>query len=258
MGSAGQKPMTRENVLAAYRPLRTAIQSVLKAATSSCIDSDWRRAAKLLGLDLHEDGELLEAAQHTEMLMDVAIFEPNHLGNRVFDRFLKGAGRKLSPENQKVAQALGSAFFSIFQVTGRHEQAGLCLEDLLNGARIWIVDEGLEASASDGMCFAARIFDAGDFHAGLGIMLPLSDEDVEEYLALKDDGFRKVVNGRFAPMAYRDFILGNMLEMLNNAMADMSPDDLNRLGELMLELDVDLPSLPALPAPRSAGTRKRA
>lgn len=249
--------MTRETILAAYRPLRASIQSVLKAAVQTCNNSDWRRAAKLLCFDLDEHDELLETGQHTEMLMDVALFEANQSGHRTYDRFLKGAAaRKLSPEDQKVARDLQGAFFSIFRVDARHETAGLWLEDLLNGGpRIWIVDEGMEASASIDLCFGARLFNAGEYHAALGILLPLDDESVEDYTDLKKEEPKRSL----APVAYREAILANVLEILNSVMAEMDPADLDQLSDLMMELDVDLPTLPALPAPSTAPTaRKRA
>jgi hypothetical protein len=260
--------MTRDDILSVYRPLRASIQSVLKAATATCNTSDWRRAAKLLCFDLEDSDEdgLLAEAQHTEMLMDVALFEPNQSGKRTYDRFLKAAGRKLAPAELEVARALQGAYFSVFRIQSRHETAGLWLEDLLNdGPPIWIVDEGMEASGPDGLCFAARVFNAGGFHAGLGIILPLDAESVADYQALAEDPEAEVARGAFAVLAYREAILGNVLKILNRAMADMSQDDLDQLSELMLDLDVDLPgvleleadqpSLPALPAPRQ---RKRA
>lgn len=260
--------MTRDDILAAYRPLRASIQSVLKVAISTCTSSDWRRAAKLLCFDLEEqdrDG-LLAEAQHTEMLMDLALFEPNQSGRRTYDRFLKSAARKVAPADQQVARALGGAFFSVFRVQAHHEIAGVWLEDLLNsGPLIWVVDEGMEASAPDGLCFAARIFNAGDFHAGLGIIVPLDAESVADYQALAEDPDAERARGSFAMLAYREAILGNVLKILNNAMADMSQDDLDQLGDLMLDLDIDLPGmleldagqphLPALPPPQ---LRKRA
>ena len=55
------------------------------------------------------------------------------------------------------------------------------LEDLLNGHRkIWLMDEGMEASAPTQGAFGMRIFDAGKFHVGFGIVA-LSDDDTTEF-----------------------------------------------------------------------------
>lgn len=241
--------MTRDDVFTVYRPLRASIQSVLEAAVATCSKSDLRRAAKLLWSDLEDLGGdgLLSDGQHVEMLMDVALFERNRSGKRVYDRFLKSAERKPVPADQQVAHALGGAFFSVFRVVSRHETAGIWLEDLLNdGPSIWIVDEGLEQTAPDGLCFAARIFNAGDFHAGLGIVLPLDEEDVANYQELSEYPETGVARDSLAPQAYREAILGNALEILNNAIADMSPAELSELNDLIH----DFPILPGLPAPR--------
>ena len=63
----------------------------------------------------------------------------------------------------------------------RHEVAGIWLEDLLDGNRkIWLMDEGMEASAPTQGAFGMRIFDAGEFHVGFGIVAP-SDEETTEF-----------------------------------------------------------------------------
>lgn len=200
------------------------------------------------------------------MLMDLAIFEPNHMGRRVYDRFLKSAERKLTTAEIEVARALARAFFSVFRLHARHEAAGVWLEDLLNGGPlIWVVDEGMEKSARDGLCFAARIFNVGDFHAGLGIIIPLDEDEVADYQALSED-FKAGKRLRpFAPLVYREAILSNVLKILNRAMAEMNPEELDQLGEMIQELDADLseamelgatqPRLQGLPAPKQ---RKRA
>jgi hypothetical protein len=206
--------MTRDEALARYRPVRAAIRRVLKAASSSCTRADFLRAAKLLGLQGDRDGEVVLADEiEADMFADVALFEANQRGNRAYDRFLKGAARTLDPADQELAQAMGRAFFSIFRIACRHEAAGLWLEDLLaDGRRLWLMDEALEASAAEGLHVAARLFEAGDFHIGFGIIIPLDEESAEEYLALSSDPGLSPQGRRFVPLVYRDAIHGAALE----------------------------------------------
>jgi hypothetical protein len=81
---------------------------------------------------------------------------------------------------------MAGAWFSIFRVAGRHEVAGLWLEDMLAGdRRLWLVDEALEASAPEGAVAGMRLFDAGPFHAGFGIIVEPDDETLDFCLGAK-------------------------------------------------------------------------
>src|SRR5918911_3760940 len=172
--------MTRDDALALYDPIRQAIQRVLKAAPEACSRADMIRAAKQLGLWGGENRIVAEDDSHLNMLMDVALFEPNQRGNRAFDRFLEAQARQLDPADLALARRMADAFFSIFRVAGRHETAGLWLEDLLEpGRRLWLMDRSLEASASDDRVLAMRVFDAGPFHAGFGIVVPADDDTIQ-------------------------------------------------------------------------------
>ena len=72
---------------------------------------------------------------------------------------------------------MGKAFFSLFRCTGRHGIAGVWLEDQLDRNRtLWLMDEGMEASAPTKGAFGMRLFNAGEFHVGFGIVAP-SDEE---------------------------------------------------------------------------------
>ena len=54
------------------------------------------------------------------------------------------------------------------------------LEDLLDGNRtLWLMDESMEASAPTEGAFGMRLFDAGEFHVGFGIVAPSDDETTE-------------------------------------------------------------------------------
>ena len=145
-----------------------------------CNQSDFMRAAKLLGL--WTDGKIVlpEEDQAAEMLSDIALFEPNQRGRRAFDVFLGDKARKLDAADFELAQRMGKAFFSLFRCTARHELAGIWLEDLLDDNRkIWLMDEGMEASAPTEDAFGMRLFDAGEFHVGFGIVVPSDDETTD-------------------------------------------------------------------------------
>ena len=172
--------MTREESLALYHPIRASVRRILSAAISVCNQSDFMRAAKQLGLWVEGKISLPEGDQAAEMLSDIALFEPNQRGRRAFDVFLASKARQLDAADFELAQRMGKAFFSLFRCTARHGIAGVWLEDLLDRNRsLWLMDEGMEASPTKG-AFGMRLFDAGEFHVGFGIVVP-SDEETTEF-----------------------------------------------------------------------------
>ena len=169
--------MMREKALAMYHPIRASVRRILSAAFRACNQADLMRAAKQLGL--WGDGKIVlpEGDEAAEMLADIALFEPNQRGRRAFDVFLATKARQLDAADFALAQRMGDAFFSLFRFAGRHEAAGVWLVDLLAGnRRLWLMDESMEASASMNSAFAMRVFDAGEFHVGFGIVVPSDDE----------------------------------------------------------------------------------
>jgi hypothetical protein len=79
-------------------------------------------------------------------------------------------------------EAMRRARFSVWQVRGRHETAGLIVSDLLRKVDAWLVDERLEATAPDGMAFAARLCDPDSFAMTAGVVVPVDRELFDEIL----------------------------------------------------------------------------
>jgi hypothetical protein len=171
--------MTRNQALALYRPIRASIRRILSLAVPICDRAELMRAAKQLGI--WADGTIVYPDDNAaNMLSDVALFEPNQRGRRAFDRFLSGRARELDAADFELAQRMGKAFFSLFRCAGKHETAGVWLDDLLDGnRRLWLMDEDVEVTAPVGTTFGMRLFDAGAFHAGFGIVAPADEETIE-------------------------------------------------------------------------------
>jgi hypothetical protein len=195
---------------------------VLREAVRACSRADLTRAAKQLGL--WEEGRIAADEDALDMLVDVALFEPNQRGRRAFDRFLEGEARRLAPADLELAQRMAGASFSIFRSAARHEAAGVWLEDLLEGERrLWLMDEALEASAPAGAAFGMRLFDAGPFHAGFGIVVPADEETIDFCVEARSRGARLPFRHSLAATLYGDSIR-----------AGMPPDE--RLIDALLEL----------------------
>ena len=214
--------MTRTEVLAEYRPIRAGIRRVLREATKACGQADLNRAAKQVA-PWAETAEIEDDAT-AEMLVDVALFEPNQRGRRAFDRFLADRSERLDAADRPLAERMAGAWFSLFRVADRHEAAGLWLEDMLAGdRRLWLVDEALEASAPEGTIAGMRLFDAGPFHAGFGVIVAPDDETLDFCLGAKARG---------APLPFRHSLAATLYGDQLRAEAPPGPADLALLQTL--------------------------
>jgi hypothetical protein len=214
--------MTRAEVLAQYRPIRAGIRRVLREAMNACGQPDLNRAVKQIAP--WAEAEDLQDEETAEMLADVALFEPNQRGRRAFDRFLSAKAKRLGTTDYALAARMAAAWFSLFRVTGRHETAGLWLEDLLAGTRrLWLVDEALEASAPDGIIVGMRLFDAGPFYAGFGILVQPDEETIEFCLDAKARG---------GPLPFRHSLAATLYGDQLRAEAPPGPADLALLQTL--------------------------
>ena len=235
--------MTRSKVLALYRPIRAGIQRVLRVAPKACGKPDWHRGLRHVALGF-DPTALPEAAM--EMVTDVALFEPNQRGRRVYDSFLAGPADRLDPPDRALAERLAGAWFSIFRVAGRHAVGGLWLEDLLDAdRRLWLVDVGLEDSAWDGLVLGMRVFDAGPFHAGLGIVVIPDADRVALCVEARARGARLPLRASLAATLYADWLDARA------APAEPEPPSIEEIAKLVL-----LAAEPR-PARRPASRRKR-
>ena len=234
--------MTRAEVLARYRPIRAGIRRVLSAATKACGRADLNRAIKQVAP--WAEAEVLEEEATAEMLVDVALFEPNQRGGRAFDRFLAEKGERLTGVDRALAERMVGARFSIFRVAERHEAAGLWLEDLLAGQhRVWLVDEALEVSASEDAVIGLRLFDAGPFHAGFGIIVAPDAETLDFCLAATERG---------EPLPFRHSLAATLYGDQLRASAPPGPADLALL-EMLADMLISSPSALTRPGTKKAG-----
>jgi hypothetical protein len=107
-----------------------------------------------------------------------------------------------------VLKAMSEARFSIYSVLRRHDAAGLIVEDKLRQTQLWLVDEGIEASAREGYTFASRFFTPEAFAMTAGVMVPLKRALFATLLAEEEKLFRKsppelAEDRRFAEALYR-------------------------------------------------------
>jgi hypothetical protein len=158
--------VTPDEVLAEYAAIRASVDRVTAASDRAFSRAEGQRAARLIA------GKGWKAALRSEdilpMVSDLALHEPGPNGHRAYDRFLAGPAMRMDAADLDVAQRMGTSRFSIFRVIGCHEAAGVWVEDIMDGKRrLWLMDRGLERTASEGFIFAMRVLDAGRFHVSM-------------------------------------------------------------------------------------------
>jgi hypothetical protein len=163
--------MSRKEILAVYRPIRKEIRRHLSAAPKFIKSEDLQRAAETLGI--LEDHAIVADGDTLDMLTDVALFTADSSGERIIDRY---AAALTDRRERAFARRLAKGVFSIWRVIGRHPYGGLVVEDALVSRKPrHLMDEGLEKSAPPGTLVAMRLFDAGHFLAGFGIVVPVGE-----------------------------------------------------------------------------------
>lgn len=176
--------MEREQVLERYRRLREIaiklntemIGRVPRPAMFDC--------AKRLGLLQGRNLLVAESEDELSLVFDLAIYTARLGRSRVVDRFRRTAPFEPGSDEALVLDAMVRGRMSLFMVKQRHEVAGLVLEDLLLREEVWLVDEGLEWSAPEGLGLAARVIKPETFLMTSGVTFPVSREDVEEVLEI--------------------------------------------------------------------------
>lgn len=199
--------MTRDQILERYRHLRAISIGHHSGAMAFVSKQAVLEHAKRLGLST---GGMLVAESEAEMTLvfDLALYTAKERRSRALDRYARATPLPPGSDAARVLEAMRHARFSVWRIKQRHEPAGLIITDLLREAEVWLVDEQLEASASEDLSFAGRICEPDRFAMGCGVVVPVYREMMEE-VALdmlaqrRGDPERVSQDPRFALAIYR-------------------------------------------------------
>jgi hypothetical protein len=174
--------MTREEVLCRYRHLRAISTQHHSAALKFLARPTIMEHARRLGLT---KGKVLVAESEAELTLvfDLAIYTAKEGRSWVIDRYAQAAQLLYSSDEALMLEAMRRARFSIWQVRERHETVGLVVTDMLRKVEEWLVDESLEATATDGTAFASRLCNPESFAMTSGIVVPLNQDTLDEISA---------------------------------------------------------------------------
>ena len=171
--------MTRDQILERYRHLRAISTGHHSGALKFLSRQALLEHAKRLGL---ATGQMLVAESEVEMTLvfDLALYTAKERRSRALDRYARATPLPPGSDAARVREAMRHARFSVWRINRRHEAAGLIIADVLREAELWLVDEQLEASASEGLSFAGRICEPDRFAMSCGVIVPVYRELIEE------------------------------------------------------------------------------
>ena len=171
--------MNREEILDRYRRLRAISTNHHSAALKFLAGPALLEHAKRLGIAV---GRTLVAESEEEMILafDLALYAAKDGRSRPLDRYARAARLVPGSDEARMLNAMRAARFSIWRVGQPHATAGLIVTDVLREVEAWLIDEQLEASAPEGMAFAGRLSQPGDFAMTCGVVVPVDRNLIEE------------------------------------------------------------------------------
>jgi hypothetical protein len=136
---------------------------------------------------------------------DLAIYSATNCRQSVIQRYRQERERLLTDKETRVLDAMNEARFSIYKILDRHDIAGLWLADTIGGAKVWLMDRGLESSGHQGMLIAVRLFKPDDFWMSTGVFVPVTGSDKDRPENLSADTKPILDRDKLAEEMYRDY-----------------------------------------------------
>jgi len=206
-----------DTALNRYRALR----AVANAHNHACLDLICRKTlldtARVIGL-AHSGVLTLESEDELTMVYDLCLHTARPGRSRAIDRFAHAASFHAASDEALVLAAMQRARFSIWRVTGYHDEGGLIVLDVLRGGETWLMDEWLTISCEPEFQFVGRLFAPDNFVMSTGLMLPLTEEFAAEMVLRMTPllyGMTKPAMAgdyRFAQLLYRAAVATNTIE----------------------------------------------
>jgi hypothetical protein len=213
--------MSREETLARYRGLREINKRHQTEAVRFVPHAALLDQARRIGLAI---GKTLVADSMDELTLafDLALYTAPPGRSRGIERYARATAVSPDSEDEAVLRAMCQARFSVWQVERRHETAGLIVQDLMREESLWLVDEGLEQTAVEGMSLAMRVITPEAFAMTCGLIVPvdamLLDEVFEEVLGrIRGEADAIANDRRFATAIYRRAILDGLMDQVGLA-----------------------------------------
>ena len=209
---------SRAEVLARYRHLREVSKQHHCEAMNFLSDDAVLHHARRLGLASGRTFLLDDFSDMTYPL-DLAIHTAAAGRTRAIDRYARSVSLVPGSDEAVVLQAMRNARFALIRVLRRHETAGLIIADLFRRNEVWLVDEGMERSFSEGRLMATRLYTPDSFSMTAGVGVLFDVELLEDLICEVPQLTRKrpeaaVDDRRFAEAVYRLALERGLTEQL--------------------------------------------
>jgi hypothetical protein len=197
---------SRAEVLARYRHLREISGRHQQEAVNLVSEDAVLYQARRLGLAVGRT--IIFDPVEFKYVFDLAIHTAPPGRTSAIDRYARAAQFAPESDEARMLQAMRNSQFTLFRVERRHETAGLIATDLARRKEIWLVDEGMESTLSEGDIFATRIYTPDFFSmtagAGVPVDVELLEDVLDEVLPLAHKGIEAAVDDRrFAEAVFR-------------------------------------------------------
>lgn len=207
---------TRDELIARYRRMRGVSRmhhsKVLSFMSRHAVVEVARRLGLVQGktITLDQDGDLWLA-------FDLAIYTAPAGRTSAIDRYARSAQLEEGSDEEVALAAMRSARFAVLVMDRRHPVAGLIVRDVFRGEEIWLLDEGLEASLTEGSGFATRYYVTDRFAMTAGVLVPCDVDLLSDALDSAPGLMRKsqaelVDDPRFAEVLYRTALARGVME----------------------------------------------
>ncbi len=165
--------MTRDEKLARYRHLREIGAALQSGALRRVAGDTMRDYARRLGL-AHGQTVVCNNSSEMSLICDLAVYAGKAGRSSGMERYARSVGPTLTGDEAMMLRAAQAAHFRLWRVLRPHEIVGLWVDDVIVGDTMWLIDEGLEATARAGLVFAGRLMTVEDFVMTCGVVVPIS------------------------------------------------------------------------------------
>jgi hypothetical protein len=215
---ARMAPPSRSEVLARYRRLREISgrhqQEAVNLVSQDAVWYQARRLGLVIGRTI-----MFDDVVEFKYALDLVIHTARPGRTPAIDRYARSARFAPESDEARMLEAMRNSQFTLFSLEHRHETAGLIVTDLVRQKEIWLVDEGMESTFSEGAIFATRIYTPDFFSmtagAGVPVDLELLEDLLDEMSPLAHKGIQAAVDDRrFAEAVFRIAIESGLTERI--------------------------------------------
>ncbi len=212
----GEGVVDHAGVLARYRRLRKINRNHGNEILGRVPKKTLLGWGKRLGL-VWRKAFIADRIEEITLAFDLAVYSARPGKTPPIELYRRTAGFPAGGDEAIMLDAMSRSRFSLFVVKRRHAAAGLVLEDLFQGREIWLMDDGFEKTAPEGLAIASRVIEPDAFHMTTGAIVPMSQgalEDVASDFTFTDGdaSLEEGTNVKFIVAVYRAAVTWGLME----------------------------------------------